>query len=330
MKFARPFVLFAATFGLMAAPGIAGAASCDLKQIASIPATLSSRNQLLLDAVINDLPVKIQLDTGASVSTLSERFVARAGMPIENSHTSFYGLTGRSIDQQTRVSTMRLGESTSTNALFIVAPTGGDGTTDEPVGWFGSDYLQNYDVEINAAGGKVNLFSRDHCPGKLVYWAPEFFKSDIYYVGTSPVHRPMLDIVVDGQKLRGLLDTGAFMTVMRLAVAQQRFGLSPSSSGMEKIGESVGMEGVKIDTYRYGFQSMTFGEITLHNPKIVVSPINSGAHVNRIGTHIKASAADEEDLLIGMSLVKQLRLAIAYNEKAIYYTIAPQTQAATQ
>jgi predicted aspartyl protease len=306
-----------------------GADRCTLKQVAAVPAILSANNRLLINATINGQAVWIQVDTGASVSILSKEFVKRMGMPIVTSRSTFYGLTGRGINEQTRVAKLQLGNTTSNNALFVVAPLGDDGPDSEPVGLFGSDYLQNYDVEIDVAGGKVVLFSPDHCPGTLVYWAPEFFKSNIYYGDSGPVHRPMLDVVVDGKKLRALLDTGAFMSVMRLAVAEDRFDLSLDSPDMQKIGETIGVEGLKIATYAHDFQSMTFGDITLHHPKLLIAPIDSGTRTPNIGSHIRSEAGNVEDLLVGMSLMKRLHLVIAYSENAIYYTIAtPPKQAA--
>jgi len=304
---------------------------CELQQVASIPARLTADNRLVFDATINDVPTGIELDTGASISALSKKFATRLGMPVENSAGVFYGLSGLALDQVTRVRTLRLGSLTSANAQFLLMPILGDGTDGEPVGLFGSDYLQNYDVEIDIAGGKVNLFNHDHCPGQLVHWASEFFKTGIYYAGDTPIHRPMLDIEVEGKRLRALLDTGSPTTVMRLATATGRFDLSPGSAGMKQLGDTNGVEGRNLERYEHTFSSMTFGDITLHNSRMEIIPINSGAHTNKLGSHIKAASDQDPDVLIGMSLLKQLHLAISYSENAIYYTIAtPPKQAATQ
>ena len=323
--------LFAATIVPFYATGAAYAQNCDLKQFASIPATLTADNRLVLDAVINDQPAKIQVDTGASFSALNKAFATRMGMPISNSPEVIYGLTGQALTEHTRVASLRLGNKISTDAMFVLKPTGGDGTDGTPVGLFGSDYLQNYDVEIDVAGGKVNLFSQDHCPGKLVYWAPEFFKTPIYYQTKTPVHRPILNIAVDGQTMRALLDTGTGRNTMRLATASGRLGLSPNTPGMEYVGDIMGVEGRKLPAYRHTFQSMNFGDLTLHNTTMDIVPIDTAANRNALGSHIKVGAEDEPDVFIGMSLMKQLRLVISYSENAIYYTIAaPPKQAAGQ
>jgi predicted aspartyl protease len=329
----RPLIaltLLVAAPVLAASTGARAADSCELHLVASIPAKLSPFNQLLIDVAINDVPVKIQVDTGAVTSTLSAKFATRIGMPIETMAGVIYGLTGDALNQKTRIRTLRLGKAVSSDAAVALTPTGGDGTDDQPVGLFGADYLQNYDVEIDAAGGKVNLFTHNHCPDRVVYWAPDFFKSKIYYVGNSPAHRPTMDITVEGKPLRAVIDTGAYANMMRLAVAQDRFGLSPDSPDMPKVGETKGVEGRALDTYQHMFQSLTFGEITLHNTRMLIAPINTAAHAPATGSRINTGMGDQPDAFIGMSLLKQLHLFIAYDENTLYYTIAKPSQAAIQ
>jgi len=118
---------------------------------------------------------------------------------------------------------------------------------------------------------------------------------------------------------------------MRLAVARDRFGLSPDSADMRKIGETKGIEGRPLDTYEHSFASMTFGEITLHNTRMMIAPIDTAAHVTLTGSRLNTGLGDQPDLFVGMSLLKQLHLFIAYSENTLYYTIAqPSKQAATQ
>jgi hypothetical protein len=117
---------------------------------------------------------------------------------------------------------------------------------------------------------------------------------------------------------------------MRMAVAEGRFDLSPDSPDMQKLGEGAGLDDRKLETYLHTFQSFSFGEITLRNTKMAITPIDAAAHVSALGSHIKVGAGDEPDVLVGMSLLKQLHLAISYSENAIYYTVATPKQAASQ
>ena len=120
------------------------------------------------------------------------------------------------------------------------------------------------------------------------------------------------------------------MTTMRMAVAKNQFGLTPDTSELKRVGQTIGVEARAIGAYSHDFKSMTFGDITLHNPDILVSPIDSGEHVIGTGSHIKSDRLNAEDLLIGMNFMKKFRLVIAYSENALYYTVAAPKQAASQ
>lgn len=305
------------------------ATDCSLKQIASIPAEVTPDDTLVVSVKINDVPAKIRVDTGGAVSALNKKFAERVGMPIETMPGVVYGLTGRALDQKTRVSTLRMGEAVSRNADFALMPVGGDGTDGQPVGLFGTDYLQNYDVEFDFAGGKMNLFAPEHCVDRVVYWAPEFFKNKIHYQQDSILHTPLIDISVDGKNMLGIIDTGATTNIMRMASAKNRLDLSMDGPDTPKIGSVSGVEGVKLDVYEHVFQTLTFGDLTLRNTKMEIIPINSAAHVEKLGSHLKQGAIDDPDVMIGMSFLKKLRLYISYSENAIYYTIAPPKQAAS-
>jgi len=310
------------------APASFAASDCGLKQIASVPIEVTANNLLMMDVTINGIPVKMRVDTGGATSVLNQKFADRAGLPVESMQAAFYGLTGRALDRKTRVETLRLGSAVSRNADFAIMPAGDDGTGGEPVGLFGADYLQNYDVEFDFAGGKMNLFDHQHCVDRVVYWAPEFFKSGIHYATGSILHTPMMNIAVDGKNMLGLIDTGAPTTVMRLATAEGRLDLSLDSPDVHKIGQGTGVEGVKLDTYTHVFKSLTFGDITLHDTTMMIMPINTAAHVEKIGSHLKENATDEPDVLVGMSLLKMLHVYLSYSENALYYTIGKPKQAA--
>jgi hypothetical protein len=327
-RFGIPICLLAGAALVRTVAGYA-ATDCSLKLIASVPVEVTARNTLVARVTINDAPARIRVDTGGAASTLSKRFAERMNLPIESMPGVFYGLTGRPLTERTRIGALRLGDAVSRNADFALMPIGGDGSDGEPVGLFGSDYLQNYDVEFDFAGGKMNLFSPEHCADRVVYWAPEFFKSRIHYRQGSILHTPLIDLSVDGKTLLGLIDTGAPSTVMRLATATGRFGLTMGTPDTPKVGTTTGVEGVPLDVYDHMFQTLTFGDLTLHDTQVRIVPVDSAAHVEKMGSHLKENAMDEPDVMVGLSFLKKLHLFISYSENAIYYTIAPPKQAAS-
>ncbi|GGF08919.1 hypothetical protein GCM10011611_12990 [Aliidongia dinghuensis] len=318
----------ATTFAFLASTAFA-ADDCALKQIASMSASLID-GALAVDATLNDLPVKMWLATASDVSSIDEAFVKRAGMPLIDMNGKVYSTGRRLMNQKTRISSMRLGNALSSDAPFVIYPEGHDGVDGKPVGTLATDYLSNYDVDIDLAAGKVNLFDRNHCKGQVAYWAKEYLASPIFLSNTGLARRPEMTIVADGQSLRGMISTDDAKNVLRQAVAESRFGLVAGSAEMPKSGTWHDSDGRTTDRYSHTFQSLAFGDITLHNTTVSVESINIAANSESTGSHFISINTQQPDIYIGMDLLKKLHLYIAYSENMIYYTIASPKQAAGQ
>ena len=296
------------------------AEDCRLKQVAAIPVTIGSGGRILLDVSIDDHPVKLLLDTGATFSLLDRGFVEQAGLTLFDTRTLGYGLTGHGISQATRVSTLKLGNYVSRNGDFAVG--NGTGGRDGVVGLFGADYLSNYDVEIDLAAHRLVLYSQDHCSGNVVYWAKEYFRLPL---SLTPGKRLDADIEINGKPLRALIDTGASRDALRLAVARRLFDIDPDAEGVQHR-KAQGIDGT-VDGFNHVFESLTFGDITLHNTNIAIEDIDAAKGALNKGTHL-SGRIDQEDMLIGMTLLHKLHLFIAYSEPALYFTVAEAPKAA--
>jgi predicted aspartyl protease len=111
-------------------------------------------------------------------------------------------------------------------------------------------------------------------------------------------------VLLDGKDLRATVDTGSTRSVMRLQAAQSIFGLDEKSADMNAI------EGSKGQEYRHPFHSLTVGDIQVVNPDIVIMPDR------RMGR------ASSKPLILGMGILRQLHIYLAYREQAIYATAA--------
>jgi predicted aspartyl protease len=302
-----------ALLSLLAAGSAHAADDCVLKRFASVPTTFSRTGRLLLDVSIDDGAAKLLLDTGGGFSMLDSDFVERRGLSVLRSAVTGYGLTGKPIDEATKVARLQLGNTVSRDGVFLIGAAGGDGSD----GIFGENYLSNYDIEIDPAASRLNLFRQDHCRGKVVYWADQYFRMPVHL---TTDHRPMVEVEIDGKVLRALVDTGASGTAMRSNVARTLFGISNDAVDESAHRHATGLDGVKIDSFPHVFDSMTFGDITLHHTQVAIADIDSGKGIARTGTRI-AGNPDQPDMLIGMPLLRRLHLFIAYSEPALYYTL---------
>ncbi|MEA2757303.1 MAG: hypothetical protein QOJ54_3592 [Aliidongia sp.] len=301
--------------GLAATASAGAAEDCRLRQFASIPTTSYGNGLIALDVAINDQTAKLLIDTGAGLSFLDKTFVDRARLPQHDTPILGYGLTGRPIDHAARVARFTLGHAVINNQVFAVGNVGGDGTDARPVGIFGANYLAPYDVEIDPAARRLKLFLPAHCPGQTVYWANEYFRLPVHLTDGKGLE---VDVQIGGRSLRALLDTGASVTTMRLAVARDWFDLTPPTGAQAKL---AGVDGARLDSFQHRFESLTLGGITLHDTDVVIADIDSGKGASRHGSRI-TGMPNQPDMLIGMPLLRRLHLFIAYSEPAVYFTLA--------
>jgi Aspartyl protease len=313
--------------GSLAAASLpAFADDCQLKEFASLPSDYGAGGLITLDVVIDDRPAKLVLDTGSDFSFLFQGFVDRVGLAQHDTVNFAYGLTGKPIHKIVRVDRMTLGRGVISNEVFGVANVPSDGADRQPVGIFGAGYLANFDVELDPTSGRVNLFEPKHCPGKVVYWAKEYFRLPVHFDGK----RLETQVTLDGKPVRAVIDTGAGVTTLRLAVARSRFGIeTPDAAATGRQLKLHGLEGAPLDTFPHVFHTLTLGDITLNDTNVIIADIDSGRGAEQTGSHI-VGIPDQPDMLIGLPLLRRLHLFIAYSEEAIYFTIADPPPAAAK
>jgi predicted aspartyl protease len=317
MSWFRRSLIGTAMLCSLAAP--AGAVEdCRLKRFASVPTTATADGRIAVEVAINDDSAKLLVDTGAGLSFLERTFVDRTHLPQRDTPVLGFGLTGRPIDRAARVARFALGDAVIHNQNFAIGTVGGNGLDGLPVGIFGANYLAPYDVEIDPVGRHLNLFLPDHCPGRTVYWANEYFRVPVHLTEGKGLE---VDVRIDGKSVRALLDTGASVTTMRLAIARDLFDLAPPSAGSPPQAKLSGVDGARLDSFLHRFDSLALGGITLRNTPVVVADIDSGRGATRYGTRITGNP-EQPDMLIGMPLLHRLHLFIAYSEPAVYFTLA--------
>src|SRR6185312_15919031 len=134
-------------------------------------------------------------------------------------------------------------------------------------GILAGDLLTQFDVEFDFAAKKLNLFSQDHCPGKVVYWTRGGYADLPFHMTSGPIstgdHIDLL-MTLDGHELTTELDTGSATTWLRHKAAVQVFGLEDKSPGMERV--AGGSD--ELPVYRKQFGELSLGGVTVKNPVI--------------------------------------------------------------
>jgi hypothetical protein len=289
-------------------------ASCALKLVNSIPITMAGGRRPLVPVVINGTEKKFLLDTGGYATQITAAAAQQLKLPSTESNIKLLDLYGNASTMAAKVDTLMLGRLQDKNTtLPIMAGTSSKDVGDEPlfVGLLAADYMGKYDIELDFAGGKMNYFLSDHCPGKVVYWPA----AAIAVVPMRfPDHHVILDVSLDGHPQKAILDTGASGTTLSMAEAKRVFDITAED---------------KDKRFDHVFQKLSFEGLEVSNPHIFVIPdkIGSKDPNNNTVTGSRLHRVDDLDptapaMLIGMNILSKLHLYIAFSEQKIYITPA--------
>ena len=278
-----------------------------------VPVTLGGKPKLLL------------VDTGGAVTEMTPQAADELALTRARTGMQLFDVAGHMSNQFVHTS-LGLGVLTARDMVFMVSP-GNDPISDDAdvAGILGPDIMQHYDVDIDFGTGKFNLLSQDHCEGKVLYW-----KADA--VAVVPMRlmdsgHIQLQVILDGQPVTAMLDTGAYNTTLTTLVAEGTFGLKPGSAEMPQTGQLPDRP-VAL-TYHHVFKSLGFEGIAVNNPDIDIIPdfLKQVATENATpdtGSHLVTPKSNEtaQAMLLGMDVLRHFHFYIAYKENKVYITPA--------
>lgn len=289
----------AATALLLATTGGAAAQEdCHLHRVASFAMSIDESGGVSIPLTVSGHRINFLVDTGGLFSMLSPATADALGLQqIALPGPMIQMLGGKTVNRYVTAPNIELGPVTLPQMQFLILPEGY--AARDNGGVLAPEFLSNFDVDFDFANAKLTLYTQDHCEGKVVYWT----KGDYAVVPFEFDHTKHIRVPVeiDGKEIWTDLDTGASLSELSLNLAHDKFGIGTSDPGVKDLGEHA-----YGHTYGYTFKTMTFGGVTVANPYVMLVP---DVHYVRL-----------TDGLIGMGVLRQLHMYIAYKEKKIYVT----------
>lgn len=279
---------------LMVSANVAGAdESCQLLRYVVLPMAPDLAGRITVPLALDGQKMNMLVDTGGAYSALGARAAKRIALePKKMRYVQFHMFGGHKIDQYVTVKQMDIAGSVIADRDFVLLPEGQEIAGAD--GFVGAEFLKLFDVDFDFAGGKLSLFSQKHCPGQVVYWADDFAVVPFKLGDGGHIS---VNLLLDGKEVEALLDTGASHTVMSLETAAYAFDLDEET--IKKDGHS--------------FETLSFGGVTVSHPEIsLISDTDS----KLLGGFRRPK------IIIGMNVLRQLHLYIAYKEQKLYVTAA--------
>jgi clan AA aspartic protease (TIGR02281 family) len=308
----------------------AASADCKLLQIAELPVSVA-HNQPLIDAQINDQPVKILVDTGASYSFLWEDQARQLGLPLQQAGIHMYGVDGEARSLATQVKRLQIGAFTFKDMSLVVVGTDrgphSKGSASALV--LGEDFFSKFTTEFDLAHGVIRLLKPEDCkPEQLAYWGKAYSLAELDRTNEG---FPSIEanVLVNGQHVIAILDSGAGTSHISQAAAD-RAGFT--AAPVEASEKSTGIAGKAMPVREGTFKSFAIGDEVVHNVKLRIADLFGRDKVQDTGSNLERPLDDLPSMLIGcdffishhiMVLFKEHKLLFTYNGGPIFQTIEP-------
>jgi Aspartyl protease len=299
-----------------------------LQRAASVDITMTPNGLPTVPLTLNGSPRKFLFGTAGGISTISKAAADSLNLQAASTRTKLVSSNGNATQQFVTVDSFTYGGLAGKDLILMISPNPNLNSPNLPVdGEITNDVMDRYDTDLDFAGNKLSYFSPDHCDGHVVYWtsAPP---TVIPFRRGQPGSRNILDthirfhVTLDGKDVLAVLNTAIPRSQLNAKAAEAIFNVTEDSQGTVPLGN---MSGRKV--FGYVFKTMSFGDITVNNPHIVVIPdivgLNDVNNAGRSDSRIKKVDDDlEPDLTIGMEVLRKLHLYIATKENKLYITAA--------
>ncbi len=318
---------------LFAGGGVASAhaeAICPPAQaITTVDMKLGDDGRIYVPVKINQIHKWMMVDTGGYFSVVTTEAANQLKLPTRHTRFEIIGVSGNTTYMAAHTS-FGLGNLYTDSVDFMMQPDDGGLADDvgEVAGILAPNLLRSYDVEIDFANMKFSLYSQDHCDGKAVPWPANTVS--IVPMKLDSSNHIVVPVNLDGKDLTAILDTGAIHTVLNLDLAQSDFGLKPGDANTPEFGRLLSSPDIK--TYFHRFNALSMDGIVIANPTVRLIPDLMRNKMGEQNDSMKggsrlppptAAKAGFGDLLLGMSVLRQWHLYIAYKEQAIYLSPSP-------
>jgi clan AA aspartic protease (TIGR02281 family) len=284
---------------LPAAQAQTEAPACHYTKVATLPLHYTGMSlALTTEGSINGSPATMLVDTGASDSALTTTGTERRKLAISGTGRYTRGVGGSATVYQARVDELSAGPARSGRTWMRVL--GDFGSQPQFDAIIGAPFLLQTDMELSLATKELRFFRPSNCGDRfLAYWDPAAIEIP-FEASRARSPNPHFTVLVNGQKMEAMIDSGASATLIRMKAAQ-RAGLKLDAPGVTRLTDIVGIGADRVAHWSTTFDTFQIGEETVKNAEVGVIDSDIGI-----------------DVLLGADFLRAHRVLFAMSQKKLY------------
>jgi hypothetical protein len=307
------------------------AEECRLTEVASIELAATPNGVPLVPVKLNGVDEQLRLDLEHPYSYLASDIGTEIGVPKTDvasplgdfvpNGTPLRDIVFAGHIQARVVPTVQIGSLLGKNILMYSGPD--RKSMNGTAGAIGLNFLSNYDVELDLSKNKLNLFDKNHCPGKVIYWTQN---AAIGMIEIKPIvgGTNQYTFSLDGHPLGAFITADQMDTELAFPIAREEFNLTDKSNGVvlakkDEWGYAL---------YRFPFKILDADGLAISDPQIYLSGdpfmdkiCDSRLHSRTLDNQ-PYNCRGDADLQIGVHELRALHLFFAFSEKKLYLTAA--------
>jgi len=309
------FFLVAALL-LIGSPSVADSENCALRQLASLNVTMSSDGWVLIPIQVGPTKLEAVIDFGARYSILREAVAQELQLKLvtfeRESRFIFGGVAKYKSRAPLKFGNMSIGD---TAFAVVQKPIGNDPRVAASLG---VDVLTMFDVELDLAHGKVNLFAKNHCPGKVVYWTQSSPVSSVPLNFTA-WDWLQIPVQVNGRYVAAVISPISEDVYVNPHHSVQNFGVEIHAPDLPVVDlDQIPMMplGRSTPAITLGLKTIAMGGITILNPTTHVFDCDDGAWSIE-----RTACPDMPNIALGVSELKKIRVYLDFQDRMFYATV---------
>jgi hypothetical protein len=304
---------------LMCAPA-ALADGCRLERVAAVDMSATNTGQVLIPVEIDGIKVQMGIEAGSGLSIIWSG--ATDGLGLKPKTTIAQGLLnagGKPIRQTVRLDSFKIGNTGWAPFSVVVYPRDRQFPQslgkDDVVGYLGLDVLSAVDIELDFGAHQLRLYTHKHCPGQVVYWAPQY---SVLPLEKNALGNLFITMAVNGKLVSTSMSTMSPISTMEEEAAKFILGLDRTSGNADTGGSdgcsfcrsiTLKVPGLEIQNARVNVVNNVSKDCRLDAPKS-----ESGI--------VRYECLNAFPLHLGINVLSKLHLYYANGEKKLYFTDA--------